>query len=175
MFYVLCFLYFIIFMLTSANLPSLQRQNVALWTPRYWKFNEFLQWWIRLGTLFTLFSDSEDTSLDFQRRILENSGTGESTHWPPGGLAGYLERKLALVTSCYMAGILGSRDGETEAWQGIAAWLVAGSKVFLRGHLWYGRSSRRSQGGSDLQMWPRRSRPPFVGKHPICLYHLVLS
>lgn len=26
--------------------------------------------------------------MDFQRRILENSGTGESTHWPPGhGLA----------------------------------------------------------------------------------------
>ncbi|CAK9113027.1 unnamed protein product [Durusdinium trenchii] len=36
-----------------------------------------------------------ENSLEFQRRILENSGTGESTHWPPG--------------------ILGSRDGKTEA------------------------------------------------------------
>lgn len=36
-----------------------------------------------------------DTSIDFQRRILENSGTGEATHWPPG--------------------ILASRDGQTEA------------------------------------------------------------
>ncbi|CAK9111974.1 3-ketoacyl-CoA synthase 17 (KCS-17) (Very long-chain fatty acid condensing enzyme 17) (VLCFA condensing enzyme 17) [Durusdinium trenchii] len=35
-----------------------------------------------------------ENSLEFQRRILENSGTGESTHWPPG--------------------ILGSRDGKTE-------------------------------------------------------------
>jgi len=36
-----------------------------------------------------------DASIDFQRRILENSGTGEATHWPPG--------------------ILASRDGQTEA------------------------------------------------------------
>merc|ERR1719215_2429183 len=36
-----------------------------------------------------------DSSIDFQQRLLSNSGTGESTHWPPG--------------------ILMSRDGETKA------------------------------------------------------------
>eukprot|EP00928_Gymnodinium_smaydae_P039216 TRINITY_DN26831_c0_g1_i1.p1 TRINITY_DN26831_c0_g1~~TRINITY_DN26831_c0_g1_i1.p1 ORF type:complete len:574 (-),score=71.38 TRINITY_DN26831_c0_g1_i1:178-1899(-) len=36
-----------------------------------------------------------DSSLDFQQRLLNNSGTGESTHWPPG--------------------ILISKDGETKS------------------------------------------------------------
>ncbi|CAJ1373363.1 unnamed protein product [Effrenium voratum] len=42
-----------------------------------------------------------EASIDFQQRILDNSGTGPSTHWPPG--------------------ILGSRDGNTEAVCNMAA------------------------------------------------------
>eukprot|EP00440_Ansanella_granifera_P005732 gb/GFBE01006220.1/.p1 GENE.gb/GFBE01006220.1/~~gb/GFBE01006220.1/.p1 ORF type:complete len:580 (+),score=113.60 gb/GFBE01006220.1/:1-1740(+) len=36
-----------------------------------------------------------DSSIEFQKRLLDNSGTGESTHWPPG--------------------ILMSKDGQTKA------------------------------------------------------------
>lgn len=71
-------------------------ENLVFKPPDHWKVTrQDILKMLEAQNCFT------ETSMDFQRRILENSGTGESTHWPPG--------------------ILDSRDGQTEATCDMAA------------------------------------------------------
>jgi predicted naringenin-chalcone synthase len=78
------------------KVPVYCMENVVFVPPEDWKVSRK-----DIITMMTAQKCFSETSMDFQTRLLDNSGTGEATHWPPG--------------------ILMSKDGETKSECNLAA------------------------------------------------------